>query len=164
MLNRVWFLLDKDPQFIFYVTNSAWELVQAEMKSMSLSNQLKIPVEDINLHWLTTFLLVQIDRVYKQEVSFLCSLLQACIDNHDNIIDNPNLNKANENLLFYDNMINLIELEEQTLPKRNGAFISVISPALLCYAQNERLNLFKKIISHYAFSSNISKRSVESFY
>ena len=41
-------LLDKDPRFVTYVTNSARELVQAEMESVSSSNQLKLPVADMN--------------------------------------------------------------------------------------------------------------------
>ena len=41
-------LLIKDLQFIFYVTNSARELVQAEMISITLSNQLRLPVKGMN--------------------------------------------------------------------------------------------------------------------
>ncbi|MCJ1342379.1 hypothetical protein MMC31_000561, partial [Peltigera leucophlebia] len=55
-------LLDKDPRFVAYITNSARELVQAEMESVSSSNQLKMPVADMNSQRLRTFSLVEIDR------------------------------------------------------------------------------------------------------
>lgn len=55
--------------------------------------------------------------------------------------------------------MDLLELEEQNLPKCNRALISVVSLALLCYIQNECSNLFQKIIGYYAFSVNIPKRS-----
>ncbi len=142
VLHGVWSLLDKDLRFVSYVTNSARDFAQAEMKSMSLSNQFKIPIEDINPHRLRTFSLIAIDRAHKQKTSFFRSFLQACVDNHDHVIDDPNLDLADDILFFCDNMIDLPELEEQNLPKRNRAFISVVSLALLCYIQNERSNLF----------------------
>lgn len=61
------------------------------MKKVSLSNQLKIIVEDMNPQWLGTFSLVLIDGVYKQEALFLCPFLKAYIDSYDHIIDNSNL-------------------------------------------------------------------------
>ncbi len=61
-------------------------------------------------------------------------------------------------------MIDPPELEEQNLPKRNRALISVVSLALLCYARNERSNLFQKVIGRYTFSANIPKCSVESLH
>lgn len=118
----------------------------------------------MNLQRLRTFSLVGIDRAHKQKAPFLRSFLRACVNSHDHIIDDPNLEQANENLLLYDNMINPLELEEQTLPKRNRVLISVVSLALLCYARNEHSNLFQRVIGHYAFSSNIPKRSVESLH
>ncbi len=47
-LHRVRNLLIKDLQFISYITNSTWELVQAEIKSVTSSNQLRLPVEKMN--------------------------------------------------------------------------------------------------------------------
>ncbi len=61
-------------------------------------------------------------------------------------------------------MIDLPELEERNLPKCNKAVISIVSLAVLCYIQNERSNLFQRVIGHYAFSTNIPKYSVESLY
>lgn len=58
-------LFIKDPRFISYITNSARELVQAKMKSVTSSNQLKLPVEEINPRRLREFSLVTIDRVHK---------------------------------------------------------------------------------------------------
>lgn len=115
----------------------------------------------MNPQTLRTFSFVAIDRAHKQEAPFL---LRACVDSHDRIIDDPNLDLANDIPLLRDNMINAPELEEQTLPKRNKALISVVSLALLCYARNERSNLFQRVIGHYAFSGNIPKRSVESLH
>ena len=118
----------------------------------------------MNPQRLRTFSLIRIDRVHKQKAHFLCFLLRACVDSHDHIIDDPNLDQANENPLLYNNMINPLELEEQTSPKCNRALISVVSLALLCYARNECSNSFQRVIGHYTFSSNIPKRSVESLH
>ncbi len=48
VLHRVQSLFDKDPQFVSYITNSARDLAQAEMKNVFSSNQLKMPVKDMN--------------------------------------------------------------------------------------------------------------------
>ena len=164
-LHGVQSLLDKDPRFVAYVTSSAWELVQAKMENMSSSNQLKMPVADMNPQRLRTFLLVEIDRVYKQEAPFIRSLLQTCVNSHDHIIDDPNLDLADDDIpLLRNNMVNPPNLEEQNSSKWNRAFISIVSLALLCYGRNERSNMFQRIIGHYAFSSNIPKQSVKLFY
>ncbi len=157
-------LLIKDPQFISFITNSAQELVQAEIKSAILSNQLRLPVEEMNPRRLREFLLVAIDRVHKQESPFTRSLLQACVDSHDHIIHDLNLDLADDIFLLCNNIVDPPELEKQNLSKRNRALISVVSLALLCYGRNECSNMFQRVIGHYAFSGNISKRSVESFH
>ena len=66
--------------------------------------------------------------------------------------------------LFRDNMVDPSNLKERNLSKRNKALISVVSLVLLCYSQNERCKIFQRVIGHYAFSSNIPKRSIESFH
>ncbi len=104
-----------------------------------------------------------IDKAHKQKAPFLRSLLQACVDSHDHIIDNPNLDLADDIPLLYNNMIDPLELEEQNLSKRNKALISVVSLVLLYYARNKHSNLFQRVIGHYVFSANIPKRFVESF-
>ncbi len=157
-------LLIKDPQFISYITNSTRELVQVEMKSMTSSNQLRLPIEEMNPWQLREFSLVAIDRAHKQEAPFTRSLLQACVDSHDHIIDNLNLDLADDILLLRDNMVGPPELEEQNSSKRNRALISIVSLALLYYGWNKRSNIFQRVIGHYTFSDNISKRSVESFH
>ena len=124
-----------------------------------------MPVADMNPQRLRTFSFIEIDRVHKQEAPFIRSLLRACVDSHDHIIDDPNLDLADDDIpLLRDNIVNPPNLEKQNLPKRNRALISVVSLALLCYGQNERSNMFQRIIGHYAFSSNIPKRSIKSFY
>ncbi len=157
-------LLIKDSRFISYITNSAQELIQAKMKSMTSSNQLRLPIEEMNLWRLREFLLVIIDKVHKQETSFTCSLLRVYVYCHDHIIDNLNLDLADDIPLLHDNMVNPSELKEQNLSKWNRAFISVVSLPLLCYGQNERSNMFQRVIGYYAFFGNISKRFVESFH
>ena len=141
-LHGVRTLLIKDPRFISYVTNSARELVQAEMINVISSNQLKLPVKEMNPQRLREFLLIAIDRTHKQEAPFTHSLLQACIDSYDHIIHYPNLDLADNIPLLHNNMVDPPELEEQNSSKRNRALISVISLALLCYSQNERCNMF----------------------
>ena len=126
-------MLIKDPRFISYVTNSARELVQAEMISVTSSNQLRLSVEKMNPQQLREFSLVAIDRAHKQEAPFTCSFLQTCVDSHDHIIDDPNLDLADDIPLLRDNMVDLPELKEQNSSKRNRAFISVVSLALLYY-------------------------------
>ncbi len=102
--------------------------------------------------------------MHKQEALFLRFFVQACIDSHDRIIDDPNLDLADDIPLLIDNMRDPPKLEEQNLPKCNRVLISVISLVLLCYAQNERSNLIQRVIGYYAFSANISKHSVESLH
>ncbi len=89
-LHRVRNLLIKNPQFISYITNNTRELIQAEMKSVTSSNQLRLPVEKMNPRRLREFLLVAIDRAYKQEAPFTRSLLRACVDSHDHINNDLN--------------------------------------------------------------------------
>lgn len=98
--------------------------------------------EDINPQRLRIFSLVEINRAYKQEASFFHFFLQAYVDSHDYIIDNLNLDQVDKNFLLYNNMINLLEIEEQTLPKDNRALIFILDLALLCYIQNNCSNLF----------------------
>ncbi len=81
------------------------------MKSMSSSNQLKMLAKNINSQQLRIFLLIIIDRVHKQEILFFCSLLRACIDNHDYVINDLNLDLANNIPLLYSNMINPLVFE-----------------------------------------------------
>ena len=118
----------------------------------------------MNPQRLRTFSLIAIDRMYRQKAPFLRSLLWACINTHERIMNNRNLYLAKNIPLFCDNMVNQPELEEQILSKRNRALISVVSLSLLCYARNERFNLFQRVIGYYAFSSNIAKRSIESLH
>lgn len=87
-------MLIKNPQFISYITNSVQELVQAKIKSVTLSNQLKLPVKEMNPWQLRKFSLIAIDRAHKKEVSFTFSFLQICIDIYNHIIDNLNLDLA----------------------------------------------------------------------
>ncbi len=164
VLHRVRSLLDKDPRFVSYVTNSAQDLTQTGMKSMFSSNQLKMSIENMNSQRLRTCLLIAINRAHRQEALFFCSFLRVCVDSHDRVIDNPNLDPANDIPLLRNNMIDPPKLEKQNLPKYNRALISVVSLALLCYAPNERSNLFQRVIGYYAFSANISKYSVESLH
>lgn len=49
MLHKVQFLFDKNPEFIFCITNSIWKLAQIKIKNMFLSNKLKISIKNINL-------------------------------------------------------------------------------------------------------------------
>ncbi len=157
-------LFIKDLRFISFITNSARELIQAEIKSVTSSNQLRLPVEEMNPWRLREFSLVAIDRAHKQDASFTRSLLQACVNSHDHIIDNPNLDLADDILLLCNNMVDPLELEEQNLSKQKKALISVVSLLLLCYGQNERSNIFQRVIGHYVFFGNISKQSIESFH
>lgn len=71
VLHGVRSLLSKDPQFISYIANYARDLVKAKIKDLSSSNQFKMSVKDINPQQLKAFLLVTIDRAYKQEAHFL---------------------------------------------------------------------------------------------
>lgn len=61
-------------------------------------------------------------------------------------------------------MVNCPELEERILSKRNRALISVESLALICSTQNERSNIFQRVIGYIAFFGNILKRSIELFH
>lgn len=90
-------------------------------------------VKDINSQQLKTFSLVRINKAYKQEVPFFCSLLQACIDSYDYIINNSNLDQVDENPFLNNNITSLLELEKQILLKHNKAFIFVVNLVLLCY-------------------------------
>ena len=82
---------------------------------MSLSNQLRLLVEEINPWRHREFLLLAIDRAYKQEELFTCFFLQAYVDSHDHIIDDPNLDLAHDIFLLCNNMIDPLELKEQNL-------------------------------------------------
>ena len=64
-LHGVRTLLIKDCQFISYVINSAQELVQFKILSITSSNQLRLPVEDMNPRRLRKFSLVAINRAHK---------------------------------------------------------------------------------------------------
>ena len=156
-------MLIKDPQFISYITYSARELVQAEIKNVTSNNQLRLSVEEMNPWRLRKFSLIAIDRVHKQEAPFTRFFLQACINSHDHIINDLNLDLTDDNLFFYNNMVNPPEFKEQNASKRNRTLISFVSLTLLCCGRNKRFNMFQKVISHYAFFGNILKRSIESF-
>ena len=111
-LHKVWTLFIKNPRFISYVTNSAQELVQAEMISVTSSNQLRLPIEEINLRRLREFSFVVIDRAHKLEAPFTRSLLRACVDSHDHIIDDQNLDLADDIPLLRNNMVDPPEFEK----------------------------------------------------
>ena len=81
---------------------------------MTSSNQLRLLVEEMNLWRLGEFSLVVIDRVHKL---FTRSLFRACVDSHDYIIDDQNLDLADDIPLLRDNMVDPPELEEQNLSK-----------------------------------------------
>ena len=85
-LHRVRTLFIKNPRFISYIIYSAQELVQAEMISITSSNQLGLPIEEMNPWQLKEFSLVAIDRAHKLEVPYTHSLLRASIDSYDYII------------------------------------------------------------------------------
>ncbi len=87
------------------------------MKSVTSSNQFRLRVKEMNPWRLREFLLVAIDRAYKKEAIFTHSLLQACIDSHNHIIDNLNLDLADNIPFLFNNMINMLELKEQNLSK-----------------------------------------------
>lgn len=123
-----------------------------------------MPVENMNPQRLRTFSLVVIDRIYKQEAPFLRFLLRVCVDIHDHIIEKPNLDLTNDILLLCNNIVDPPELEKRILSKYNRVLISIVSLALLYYTQNKRSNLFQRVIGHFAFSGNIPKCSIKSFY
>ncbi len=64
-----------------------------------------MPIENINPQRYRTFSLVVIDKAYKQKTTFFYFLLQACINSHDCVIDDPYLDLANDILFLRDNMI-----------------------------------------------------------
>ena len=111
-LHRVRTLFIKNPRFISYITNSAQELVQAEMISITSNNQLRLPIEEMNPWRLREFLLIAIDRAHKLEAPFTRSLLQACVNSHDHIIDDPNLDLADDIPLLHNNMVDPPKLEK----------------------------------------------------
>ncbi len=84
---------------------------------MTSSNQLRLPVEEMNPQRLREFLLVAINRAHKQKAPFTRSLLRTCVNSHDHIIDDPNLDLANDILLLHDNMVDPPELEERNSSK-----------------------------------------------
>ena len=71
----------------------------------------------MNSQQLRVFSFVEIDRANNQKSSFIYSLLLACVDCYDHYIYNPNLDLADNNLLFYDNIIDPSELKEYNLSK-----------------------------------------------
>lgn len=79
---------------------------------MSSSNQVKMLVENMNPQRLRTFLLIAIDKVHKPKTSFYCSLLQAYIDSHDDVVNKLNFDLADDILLLCNNMNDLPKLEE----------------------------------------------------
>ncbi len=141
-LHKIWNFLIKDTRFISHITNSAWNLVQAEMKSVTSSNQLRLPIEKMNPWWLREFSFVAIDRAHKQEVFFTHTFLRACIDSDNHIIDDPKLDLVDNIFLLRNNMVDSRELEERNSSKQKKALISVVNRALLCYSWNERSNIF----------------------
>lgn len=70
-LHRVRNLLIKDAWFVFYIINSVQDLVQAKIKNMTLNNQLRQLIQEINPQWLRGFSLVIIERVYNQKALFI---------------------------------------------------------------------------------------------
>ena len=111
-LHRVQTLFIKNPRFISYITNNAQELVQAEMISVTSNNQLRLPIEEMNPRRLREFSLVAIDRVHKQEIPITHSLFRACVDSHDHIIDDLNLDLADDIPLLHNNMVDPPELKK----------------------------------------------------
>ena len=53
-----------------------------------------------------------IDRAHKLETPFTRSLLQACINSYDHIIDDLNLDLADDILLLRNNIVDPPELEK----------------------------------------------------
>ena len=116
-LHRVLTLFIKDFRFISYIINSIQELVQVKMINVTSSNQFRLPVEEMNLWRLREFLLIAIDRPYKQEAPFTRSLLRACVNSHDHIIDNPNLDLVDDIAFLHNNIVDPLELKEQNSSK-----------------------------------------------
>ena len=66
----------------------------------------------MNPQRLREFSLVAIDKAHKLEAPFICSFLQACIDSHNHIIVDPNLDLADDIPLLRNNMVDPPELEK----------------------------------------------------
>ena len=82
------------------------------MISVTSSNQLRLPIEEMNPRRLREFSFVAIDRVHKLEAPFTRSLLRVCVDSHDHIIDDSNLDLADDIPLLRNNIVDPPELEE----------------------------------------------------
>ena len=61
---------------------------------------------------LRKFLFVAIDKAHKLEAPFTHSLLRASVDSHDHIIDDPNLDLADDIPLLRNNMVDPPELKK----------------------------------------------------
>lgn len=62
-------------------------------------------------------------------------------------------------------MVDPLKNEKQILSNKNKALISIVSkPGFVVFAQNKRLNLFQRVIGHFAFFGNILILFFQFFY
>lgn len=95
---------------------------------------------------------------------FLWSLLYVYINSHDHIMEKPIDIFDNDLFLLHDNMTEPLTLKKKTISTCNRPFITVVSFAMLYYAQSKWSNLLQRVIRQFTFANNISKRYIELFY
>lgn len=62
-------------------------------------------------------------------------------------------------------MVDPLEHEKQILTNENKALMSMVSkPGFVAFAQNNRLNLFQRVMGHFAFFGNILILFFQLFY
>lgn len=134
------------------------------MRKLVLNPRLRKKAADITSDSFEDFSYVTVDKEHQRNALFTCSLLRACVDSHDGIIDDP-AETDNEGFPpLRNNMRGPPPLEERTSSRRNRALIAVVSLAMLCYARSERSNLVQRVNSQFAFANNVPKQFVESFH
>lgn len=153
--------MEKDRRFYAYTSEYTREKVSRETKKLSLNPRLRMQASDVTPQQFESFSCVKMDREHRRNAPFTRMLLRACIDSHTGILDDPDLDFADQ---LQDNMESFWILGERTNSTRNRALVSVVCLSMLCYARNERSSMMQRVGGQFAFANNVPKRLVEAYH
>lgn len=159
-------LLNAYLQFQAYIGTVTQNIAKREILKLTLNVALRLPSRAMDPSRIESFNMVTIDKEHQRDAPFLRSLLRVIVNSSSAVISKDFDDSDRELPKLANNMHGdfFLLLEEKTPYRCNRATVAVAVMCMLCYACNERSNLFQAVNGHLSFAHNVPKRYIEIFH
>lgn len=151
-----------DPEVRNEISSYASQIAEQEMKVLVAHAPLKLPVHEVNPKALERFDTKAIALEQQKCAPFVTSMLYKCAG----VASEPEPGEPDD-IDDAEGIERELGDEPPNVAKSRGrdrTQIATVSLCMLCYARNQRSNLFQMTAAYYAYADNTTKRMVETLH